>query len=266
VCVCSSDSDSGFAYAGEAVEGLLSDVILRCVGFFRFCSNITSHFTSTELAYYRPLSDHAHMRLGLSRVLALICMASPLSRAFQSASARAGSGVGRTRARRLSAAAAPSAGDRRLADLRRSDTFSVAPMMDYTDRHLRFLLRLISNRVKLYSEMITANALIHGNDVHRFLLYNPEEHPVVLQLGGNTPESLAAAVRMALPYGYDEINLNCGCPSEAVRVIVAPLLVATCCSTLVAWESMPAHRSRASLPITSRACVRWRATAASARH
>ena len=97
-----------------------------------------------------------------------------------------------------------------------SDTFSVAPMMDYTDRHLRFLFRLISKRAKLYSEMVTANTLVHNEDLARWLDFSEQEHPVVLQLGGNEAGALAQAVSKALPWGYDEFNLNCGCPSEKV--------------------------------------------------
>ena len=97
------------------------------------------------------------------------------------------------------------------------DLFSVAPMMEYTDRHLRYLLRLLSRRSKLYTEMVTASTLVHNDEVGRWLDYNDaHEHPVVLQVGGSDAGDLRGAVRRALPYGYDEINLNCGCPSEKV--------------------------------------------------
>jgi len=98
----------------------------------------------------------------------------------------------------------------------RLEKFSIAPMMDYTDRHFRFLLRMITRRAWLYTEMVTAEAIIHGN-VDRHLRYHDSiEHPVVLQLGGSNPDSLSKAVGIAKPYNYDVINLNCGCPSQKV--------------------------------------------------
>ncbi len=93
---------------------------------------------------------------------------------------------------------------------------SVAPMMDWTDRHCRFLHRQLSRRVLLYSEMVTAAAVIHGPR-QRLLSYDPAEHPVALQLGGSDPAQLAQAVRIAADFGYDEVNLNCGCPSDRVQ-------------------------------------------------
>lgn len=93
---------------------------------------------------------------------------------------------------------------------------SVAPMMDWTDRHCRFLLRLIAPDVRLYTEMVTTGALIHG-DRDRHLLFDSVEHPLALQLGGSDPVDLAAAARMGADWGYDEINLNCGCPSDRVQ-------------------------------------------------
>src|SRR5579864_4948346 len=93
---------------------------------------------------------------------------------------------------------------------------SVAPMMDWTDRHCRFFLRGFSPRVLLYSEMITAAAIAHG-DRERLLRFSPEERPLALQLGGNDPAQLAAAARIGADAGYDEINLNCGCPSDRVH-------------------------------------------------
>jgi tRNA-dihydrouridine synthase A len=89
-------------------------------------------------------------------------------------------------------------------------------MMDWTDRHCRYFHRLITRRTRLYTEMVTTGALLHG-DVPRHLDHNPEEHPVALQLGGSEPEDLAACARLAVRWGYDEINLNCGCPSERVQ-------------------------------------------------
>lgn len=93
---------------------------------------------------------------------------------------------------------------------------SVAPMMDWTDRHCRYLHRLLSRQALLYTEMVTTGALLHG-DVPRHLRFNTEEHPVALQLGGSEPADLAWAARLGQRWGYDEINLNCGCPSERVQ-------------------------------------------------
>lgn len=93
---------------------------------------------------------------------------------------------------------------------------SVAPMMDWTDRHCRYFHRLLAPSVTLYTEMVTANALIHG-DIDRHLRYDQTEHPIALQLGGSEPDKLAKAIDLATPYHYDEINLNCGCPSDRVQ-------------------------------------------------
>jgi tRNA-dihydrouridine synthase A len=89
-------------------------------------------------------------------------------------------------------------------------------MMDWTDRHCRYFHRLLAPSVTLYTEMVTANALIHA-DVERHLRYDNSEHPVSLQLGGSDPQALAEAVRISSPYNYDEYNLNCGCPSDRVQ-------------------------------------------------
>ncbi len=93
---------------------------------------------------------------------------------------------------------------------------SIAPMMDWTDRHCRYFHRLLSPHVRLYTEMVTTGTLLHG-DAARYLTYNPEEHYVALQLGGSEPDDLATCAKMGADYGYDEINLNCGCPSERVQ-------------------------------------------------
>ncbi len=93
---------------------------------------------------------------------------------------------------------------------------SVAPMMDWTDRHCRYFHRLLTRRTRLYTEMVTTGALLHG-DVPRHLDFNAEEHPVALQLGGSEPHDLAHAAKLAERWGYDEVNLNCGCPSERVQ-------------------------------------------------
>jgi len=94
--------------------------------------------------------------------------------------------------------------------------FCVAPMLDWTDRHERYLLRLISKHAFLYTEMVTTGALIHG-DQQRHLQFNSEEHPVGLQLGGSDPNDMATAAKIAEDYAYDEININVGCPSDRVQ-------------------------------------------------
>jgi len=106
--------------------------------------------------------------------------------------------------------------------------------MDWTDRHCRFFLRQVSSRARLYTEMITTGALIQG-DVERHLAFSGEEHPVALQLGGSDPDELQACARMGESYGYDEINLNIGCPSERVQrgafgacLMAEPELVSSC--------------------------------------
>ena len=111
---------------------------------------------------------------------------------------------------------------------------SVAPMMDWTDRHCRVFHRHISKHTWLYTEMVTTGALVYG-DVERHLRYNEEEHPVALQLGGSDPADLATSARLGEQWGYDEINLNCGCPSERVQkgafgacLMAEPQLVADC--------------------------------------
>jgi len=95
--------------------------------------------------------------------------------------------------------------------------FSVAPMMDYTDRHFRVIMRLISNRALLYTEMIVVNALKHSKKRDYLLYYDPIEHPISLQIGGDDPKLLADASKIAQDWGYDEINLNIGCPSPKVK-------------------------------------------------
>ena len=94
--------------------------------------------------------------------------------------------------------------------------FSVAPMMDWTDRHCRVFHRLMSRRARLYTEMLTTGAIIHG-DRRRLLGFDPGEHPVALQLGGSEPADLATAAKIGEDFGYDEINLNVGCPSDRVK-------------------------------------------------
>ncbi len=106
--------------------------------------------------------------------------------------------------------------DKRVSDLTRSARLSVAPMMDWTDRHCRYLHRLLSADTLLYTEMVTAPALVQGGALH-LLDYNPQEHPVALQLGGSDPQQLALAAKLGEEAGYDEVNLNCGCPSDRVQ-------------------------------------------------
>jgi len=97
-----------------------------------------------------------------------------------------------------------------------SHRFCVAPMLDWTDRHERYFLRLLSRRARLYTEMVTTGALLHG-DVKRHLAFDPAEHPVALQLGGSDPSELARCAQLGADAGYDEINLNVGCPSDRVQ-------------------------------------------------
>ncbi|PWE34002.1 tRNA dihydrouridine(20/20a) synthase DusA [Maritimibacter sp. 55A14] len=119
---------------------------------------------------------------------------------------------------------------------------SVAPMMDWTDRHCRLLHRLLSRRALLYTEMVTAPALVRGHAVH-LLEHSPGEHPVALQLGGSDPTELAEAARLGAEAGYDEINLNVGCPSDRVQsgtfgavLMKEPGLVAECCAAMIAAQ------------------------------
>ncbi|WHZ33662.1 tRNA dihydrouridine(20/20a) synthase DusA [Sagittula sp. MA-2] len=101
-------------------------------------------------------------------------------------------------------------------DISTASRLSVAPMMDWTDRHCRVFHRLMSRHALLYTEMVTAPALVRGGALH-LLDHSPEEHPVALQLGGSDPVELAEAARLGADAGYDEINLNCGCPSDRVQ-------------------------------------------------
>lgn len=105
-----------------------------------------------------------------------------------------------------------------LANARTSDVarFAVAPMMDWTDRHCRYFHRLISQRAELWTEMVTTGALIHG-DVARHLRFDAREHPVICQLGGSERSDLATSARLVRDWGYDGVNLNCGCPSDRVQ-------------------------------------------------
>ena len=123
--------------------------------------------------------------------------------------------------------------------------FSVAPMMDLTDRHFRYLARRLTRHALLFSEMVTAKAILHGN--REFLLgFNPEENPLALQLGGADPDELASAAKIGQDFGYDEINLNVGCPSDRVQsgrfgacLMAEPELVAECVQAMQSAVSLP---------------------------
>jgi tRNA-dihydrouridine synthase A len=123
--------------------------------------------------------------------------------------------------------------------------FSVAPMMDWTDRHCRIFHRLLTRRARLYTEMLTTGAVIHG-DRMRLLGFDRSEHPVALQLGGSDPRELAEAARIGEGFGYDEINLNVGCPSDRVKdgrfgacLMAEPALVADCVAAMKRAVKIP---------------------------
>ena len=122
---------------------------------------------------------------------------------------------------------------------------AIAPMMDWTDRHCRYFLRLLSPRVRLYTEMVTAAALLHG-DRQRLLRFHPAEHPVALQLGGSDPEMMADAAMHGVSAGYDEININVGCPSDRVQsgqfgacLMASPEKIAHCVRAMRAAVQVP---------------------------
>lgn len=126
---------------------------------------------------------------------------------------------------------------------------SVAPMLDWTDRHFRYLLRLVTRRTRLYTEMVVDQSILLGNRP-RLLDFSPEEHPLALQLGGSQPEKLATAAQIGEKWGYDEINLNLGCPSERVQgggfgacLMLEPERVAEC---------MAAMRQAVRIPVTAK--------------
>jgi tRNA-dihydrouridine synthase A len=123
--------------------------------------------------------------------------------------------------------------------------FSVAPMMDWTDRHCRVFHRLMTRRARLYTEMLTTGAVIHG-DRRRLLAFDTSEHPVALQLGGSEPRDLAIAAKIGEDFGYDEINLNVGCPSDRVKdgrfgacLMAEPKLVAACVEAMKREVKIP---------------------------
>ena len=122
---------------------------------------------------------------------------------------------------------------------------AVAPMMDWTDRHCRFFHRQLTRRALLYTEMVVAEAVLRG-DRDRLLGFDPEEHPVALQLGGADPDRLARAAEIGAAFGYDEINLNVGCPSDRVQsgtfgacLMKTPALVADCVAAMKAAVAIP---------------------------
>ncbi len=126
-----------------------------------------------------------------------------------------------------------------------SARFSVAPMMDWTDRRCRAFHRILTRRARLYTEMVTADAVVFGPR-ERLIGFDPSEHAVALQLGGAAPSRLAEAARIGAEFGYDEINLNCGCPSERVQsgrfgacLMREPSLVAECVAAMVAAVDIP---------------------------
>src|SRR5215470_1084136 len=123
--------------------------------------------------------------------------------------------------------------------------FSVAPMMDWTDRHCRVFHRLMTRRARLYTEMLTTGAIIHG-DRARLLAFDASEHPLALQLGGSSPADLAQSARIGEDFGYDEINLNVGCPSDRVKdgrfgacLMAEPALVAECVAAMKQAVKIP---------------------------
>ena len=123
--------------------------------------------------------------------------------------------------------------------------FSVAPMMDWTDRHCRYFHRLLSSKAQLYTEMITDQAILHG-DKSRLLDYSAEEHPIAIQLGGSDPSSMAQAAKVVNEWGYDEININVGCPSDRVQsgrfgacLMQTPEIVAACVDAMGAVVDVP---------------------------
>lgn len=127
----------------------------------------------------------------------------------------------------------------------KAPVFAVAPMIDWTDRHCRYFHRQISRNALLYTEMVVADAIIHGPR-ERLLSFDGDEHPVALQLGGSDPVKLAEALRIAGPYGYDEVNLNVGCPSDRVQsgtfgacLMLTPKVVANCVMAMKAVSNVP---------------------------
>ncbi|MFZ1387966.1 MAG: tRNA dihydrouridine(20/20a) synthase DusA [Thiolinea sp.] len=123
--------------------------------------------------------------------------------------------------------------------------FTVAPMLDWTDKHCRYFHRLLTKHAVLYTEMVTTGAILHGQ-AERYLRFNPEEHPLALQLGGSEPLEMAQCASIAADYGYDEVNINVGCPSERVQkgafgacLMAEPQLIADCVASMQAKLAIP---------------------------
>src|SRR5437588_8224315 len=123
--------------------------------------------------------------------------------------------------------------------------FAIAPMMEWTDRHCRYFHRLLTRRALIYTEMIATGAVIHGDRI-RLLAYDPAEHPLAVQLGGSDPGALAQAARICADLGYDEVNLNVGCPSDRVQdgrfgacLMAEPALVGDCVAAMKAAVTVP---------------------------
>src|SRR5471032_576955 len=123
--------------------------------------------------------------------------------------------------------------------------FNIAPMMEWTDRHCRFFHRLLTRRALIYTEMLTTGAILRG-DRERLLGFDASEHPVALQLGGSDPSALVQSARIGADFGYDEINLNVGCPSDRVQegrfgacLMAEPALVADCVAAMKAVVKIP---------------------------
>src|ERR1700759_5643912 len=146
--------------------------------------------------------------------------------------------------------------------------FSVAPMMDWTDRHCRVFHRLMTRHARLYTEMLTTGAILHGNRA-RLLAFDLSEHPVALQLGGSDPRDLALAAKIGEDFGYDEINLNVGCPSDRVKagrfgacLMAEPALVAEGVQAMKRAVRIPVTVKCGSASMTRtprRRWIRWRA-------
>src|ERR1700721_2149348 len=154
------------------------------------------------------------------------------------------SGARRASAPRLSALSRPAICAKKR-PIRAPHRFCIAPMMDWTDRHCRFFHRLLTRRTLIYTEMITTGAVLHG-DRARLLAFDPAEHPVAVQLGGSDPAALAQSARICADLGFDEINLNVGCPSDRVQegrfgacLMAEPALVGACVAAMKAAVSIP---------------------------
>lgn len=127
-----------------------------------------------------------------------------------------------------------------------SEIISIAPMLDWTDRHYRYMMRLITKHATLYSEMVACPALILGKNKNLLLDYNSEEHPIILQVGGSEPKLMAQCAKMAYEWGYDGININAGCPSPRVQsgkfgaiLLKTPEVIADCVAEMVAATPLP---------------------------